>query len=502
MEDSLRKFGVGEEARHLYQNIAHATYAKIGAAEYIQDPKNFMTFQFGHWNKSPCSYAEKYYTDRRYRATLVYKLRRYTTMPDGSTLTTDGPSSNGYVNLWVPIKGSFTDDRPQIACACSIVKEGTDFGLLKDEHGNETGVACVHDGTTKLLGGAELKDIGLTFEGHSLSRFTVSVKNKPPHCERIIIPAGFEYVCADGSAQDVLQVQDMTIEFPGGSNFGYIASVDPFIDFAGWARSQTDVRTLCLNMRKPSPRPGKPFFLSMPRDPGTLRLARLTRDARFGGPWDQVRLWLYTDRASMDEMGKILIPGPSPRVYLRELHTLVKERLIDLDPKADAKIVDDRLLVAAYPDEEALEWYVSWKLQHQQAATLKFVRSAGKALAEHFKEGKPEDAAAGAMALVAALAKHGGDEGTSAALELLGDKALEPYRGALMADNRAGMLFGCLTRTSDAGLAGKLLDLAEAHPSVSAAWACLNVDPALPEAVRTRAEKLAARVLPPSGGGS
>jgi hypothetical protein len=469
----------------------------MGVSSFLSDPKNALAYQFSHWNRNPCTYAIKFYEETQYIASITYNLKRYTTMPDGSTLTTDGPNSTGTIALMVPVQGSIKDEKPSIACACSIVKESAEYGLLQDEHGKETGAACVQDGSTKLLGGAELKDIGLTFEGQSLSRFTVTVKNKPPHCDRIIIPAGFEYVCADGSAQDVLQVQDMTIEFPGGSNVGYIASIDPFTDFAGWARSQTEVRTLCLNMRKPSPRPGKPFFLSMPRDPGTLRLARMTRDARFGGPWDQVRLWLYTDRASMDEMGKVLIPGPSPRVYLRELHTLVKERLIDLDPKADAKIVDDRLLVAAYPDEEALSWYVGWKLEHQRTATLKFVRSAGKALAENFKEGKPEDAAAGVMALVGALATHGGDEGATAGLDLIGDKSLAPFRGLLMADSGAGALFVALVRTTDTGLAERLLDLAEAHPLASAAWACLNINPALPEAVRTRAGKLAARILPP-----
>jgi hypothetical protein len=492
LQAGLRQFGVGEDAADLATDITRATNAKLGAIEYIEDPKKSLTLQLSHWNKSPCSYARKMHDKKQFQATVIYRLTRYTFMPDGSTVTTEGPKATSMIDLWAPVPGSIRDEKPQIACACTIVKEGTEFGLLRDEHGKETGVACTHEGTTKLLGGAELKDIALNFEGHGMNRFTVSAKNKPPHCERITIPAGFEYICADGSAQDVLQVQDMTLEFPGGSNVGYIASIDPYRDFVGWLVAQTDVRTLCLNMTKPAPSPGKSFFLSMPRDPGTLRLARLTRDSRFNGPWDQVRLWLYTDRASIDEMAKVLIPRPSPRIYLRELHTLVKEQFIDLDPEADAKMVDNRLLVGAMPDLEALRWFVGWKLQHQREATLKFLRSSGKTLAEHFKDGKPEDAAAGIAALASALVAYGKDEGAATALDILNDAALKPHTDTIMRDKETAAVFTRLTETTDATLAARLLDLAERHPQ-RAAWACLNVNEALPAAVRDRAAKVAAK---------
>jgi hypothetical protein len=216
----------------------------------------------------------------------------------------------------------------------------------------------------------------------------------------------------------------------------------------------------------------------------------MSNQARFFGPWGQVRLWIDTERARLDEIGKVLVPGPSASMDLRELHTLVQERLIEPDPKADAKIMDSKLLAALNAQTEALEWFLGWKVRNDRAATPKSVRSAGKAMAAHFEGRSPQDAAEGLANLAGALARTG-DDGTAAALDLLADQALEPYLAQTAAGPGLGPLLMALATTQDAALAGRLLDLAEKHPGPSARLACLNVSPNLPQAVRDRAAKAA-----------
>lgn len=485
LEESFAKFGVAD-AKERAHAVQYSTRPKLKINELVSDPNNALSFNFTHWNQAPCSYNIKYFKTQLYLCTIEYKLKRVTKQPDGSEVTTLGPVTVHKCYADVPVPGSIHGPvKPTVACACTIVREGDDeYGMLQDESGQDTGVACVSNGITTLLDGQQLASMGLAFQGEDMNTFTVTVANKPPDCERLIIPAGFEFVCSDGSAQDTLLAKDFEFVFVAGSSVGVQAPRGPF-DFLA-----PEARTLCLNIDKREPSPGKKYTLSMPRDPGTLRLARMSNSARFFGPWDQVRLWILTDRASMDEIGKVLIPGPSASMYLRELHTLVEERLIELDPKADAKIADSKLLTALAPEADALEWFVGWKMKNDRAGTLKFVRSAAKAMAAHFEGRDPMGAAEGVANLAASLSRHG-DDALAAALDLFADKALAPYVGPISEQPSFGALLAALAETEDAAIAGRLLDFAEKHPGASTTVACLNVNPTLPQAVRDRAAKIA-----------
>ncbi|MGE0000756.1 MAG: hypothetical protein AB7F50_03190 [Fimbriimonadaceae bacterium] len=482
--DKATTFGV-VDAGPLMRNVRYGTKQKIDLDTFATDPANALPFKLKHWNRQPCSYRRKAFADQKFDCAIEYAFKRFTKLADGSEVVTEGPKLTQHMSVLVPVPNSIVDKDPVVACACSIVSNGDDeYGLMLDESGKETGVACVSNGTATLLDGQQLATMGLAFQGEDMNTFTVTVANKPPDCDKLVIPAGFEFICADGSAQDTLLAKDFEFTFVAGSSTGVQAPRGPF-DFLA-----AEARTLCLNIKRREPSPAKKYTLSMPRHPGTVRLARMSNEARFFGPWDQVRLWIFTDRASLDEIGKVLIPGPSASMYLRELHTLVQERLIELDPKADAKIMDSKLLTALNPETEALEWFVGWKMRHDRAGTLKFVRSAGKAMAAHFEGRSPQDAAVGLANLVAALARTG-DDGTAAALDMLADKALAPHMAATTAEPGFGQLLMALARTEDATVAGRLLDLAKDHPGPGARQACLNANPGLPQAVLDRAATLA-----------
>jgi len=232
-----------------------------------------------------------------------------------------------------------------------------------------------------------------------------------------------------------------------------------------------------------------------PSRPAVVDLARMTRDSRFKGPWDQTRLWIVTDRASLDDIAKVLLPGPTPRMYLRELYTVVDRRLFRLDPKTDMKIVDNRLFVMSAPDERPLDWFTAWKIKNDKAKSLAWLKANVKALAALFERDKPEEAAEGVAMLAAALMKTGDSQAAVAAIDILLDPALEPHRKQIASDPHCAAMVAPLTWTTDATLAVRILDYVEACKPRSAVFACRNVAETLPQEIKDRAKKVVASLL-------
>lgn len=493
VEDDMKRFGVSGEIEGLGYALSGAVLEQMKLTEYANDPANTYKWRSQCWNKDPCSAAFKDYDKVLFTATVTYTLMRTTTMDDGSTLVTKGPVRNHEVVLDVAVPGSMRDKAPKkVNCRCSIISdEKGEVGLLDGV--GDTELYCLHGDEKHALAQGQLAQIGLTVVGEDMNKFTLTVGKPPAECEKFVIPAGWEFLCEDGSAQDTLLVEDAELITVG--NTAVLASTRPSGLWAIVDVLTKQARTLCLNINKKEPSPGLKYKLVPPSDPRKVELARMTRDSRFRGPWDQVRLWIVTDRATMDEIGKVLVPGPTPRMYLRELHTVVNRHLFTIDPAKDAKIVDNKLLLAYAPDEEAIDWFVDWKMRHDKTKALSFLKANAKTLAEQFKDNKPEDAAAGVATLAGALARRGGPEGGKAAVDMLLDPALAPYRDVIVNDTHQGQVVGPLTFTADVGLANRILDLIEATKTPVGVWACQNVAPGLPQEVKDRAAKIVAEAL-------
>ncbi len=79
------------------------------------------------------------------------------------------------------------------------------------------------------------------------------------------------------------------------------------------------IRVLCMNMAKKEPARGVDYFPYRPSDPIIPQLAKLMDESSFRGPWDQARLWIYTDKASLDDINKRIVAKLPPAGYVMGL---------------------------------------------------------------------------------------------------------------------------------------------------------------------------------------
>lgn len=79
------------------------------------------------------------------------------------------------------------------------------------------------------------------------------------------------------------------------------------------------MRTLCLNMEKREPAKGVKYYPYRPSDPVIPMLARRMDESRSRGPWDQARMWIYTDKATMEMVNHKLVNGVGTSAYLMAL---------------------------------------------------------------------------------------------------------------------------------------------------------------------------------------
>lgn len=138
------------------------------------------------------------------------------------------------------------------------------------------------------------------------------------------------------------------------------------------------MRTLCMNMNLKEPAKGVSYFPYRATDPVVPMLARITDASRFRGAWDQARIWIYMDRATLDQLSEKLVGGMSISGYLMALGDVA--RVGGLDDKALAGgLFDPALLAGAMAPEWHRDWL--WSLAE---------RSHGKTTREYLSRGAPE----------------------------------------------------------------------------------------------------------------
>jgi hypothetical protein len=157
-------------------------------------------------------------------------------------------------------------------------------------------------------------------------------------------PAGTVWVPTDSA------YQSMTT----GVDFGLsLAFSDVFASVVGGKSQAKGMRVICMNMEKKEPAKGVKYFPYRPSDPVIPMLAKRMNASNFRGPWDQARLWIYTDRATIDQVNKKLVGGVSSAGYLMALADVGWAGGLDEKMLKDAKFVKPEFLLAAGAPEFA-----------------------------------------------------------------------------------------------------------------------------------------------------
>lgn len=106
-------------------------------------------------------------------------------------------------------------------------------------------------------------------------------------------------------------------------------------------------RVLCMNMNKKEPAKGVKYFPYRPSDPVLPRLAKFMNDSQFRGPWDQARLWIYTDKATIEQVNERLQNGVGEAAYLMALADVNWAGGLDEKMLKDPKYIRPSLLTGA-----------------------------------------------------------------------------------------------------------------------------------------------------------
>jgi hypothetical protein len=303
----------------------------------------------------------------------------------------------------------------------------------------------------------------------------------------VFIPAGWELECISGGGQDVQLVEDLMFAVPalGGSvrvELGPLA--------ASWT-SGARVRTLCLDIEKPEPDEQMKYRLMPPKNPFIAALARITRESRFRGPWDQARLWIVTDQASYDQIGKVMRPMVGQGRFLSEMFRAAEVGALSPFDARYAKIMELRFLFAENYEPKAVEWLLASKLITNPQATIGWIKGQSAAVRRLFEEGDAGDDVDLIGLLAYVLARDGGEPGAEAAIWLLEQATPEAHRTAV-ADSQGARDMAMLLRiTSDEKAASVILGWLERATPPIATVAALNVNAELSPTVRERADAIA-----------
>ena len=155
-------------------------------------------------------------------------------------------------------------------------------------------------GYATLVKNMSWRNVQLTAQGENMNNCQFSVSGDA--MARVFLPTGTLLVPDDKRAQVMMLMED------------YNSSL-----IAGTGGLMTDVRSACTEMAKDEPSAKTKFAVASPTDGNLNRLAEFTKNSRFRGPWDQVRIWIYTEGATYAEMEKKLVPMVSKSTYLMEL---------------------------------------------------------------------------------------------------------------------------------------------------------------------------------------
>src|SRR5690606_7682672 len=118
-------------------------------------------------------------------------------------------------------------------------------------------------------------------------------------------------------------------------------------------------RTLCLNMEKKEPDESVSYWPAACEDLVIARLALDTNASRNTGAWDQARVWIYTDNASLSDINKRLQPPLIPGYYTRGLYDVDRFGGFTDKERKNAKLFSPELLFAPTGNPKASQYFFS-----------------------------------------------------------------------------------------------------------------------------------------------
>jgi hypothetical protein len=221
-----------------------------------------------------------------------------------------------------------------------------------------------------------------------------------------------------------------------------------------------------------------------PQDDVLIRLGAITDQARVRGPHDQARMWIYTDKAPIDEVNKRMLPGVSEGRYTSLLYD-IGQAGVDLSGTEYRRCLEPKLLTGIALDDRAAAALVSALAESKPADLARYVNANAATIARLV--GSDPQYGPGHVATVAtALLSEDNADVRKSGLKLV--TSVRPENRAALAN--AGGLAGVRNMLTNANEAGAAVDALIAYPVeltadlLGASWEQLPT-----EALKTKVKK-------------
>lgn len=272
-----------------------------------------------------------------------------------------------------------------------------------DEYAQRLGVSQLCIPFAPRLPGAELKTSPLEYVAHSasfygqervngwmrnsgmemgeISRLMMGAAAQGDDMNALRFP-GDPMAFADTKCGSDVMFPEGTLWVPDRAGYQTMMNTAPFryqFTFSaaldGGAFQAGDMRTHCLNMQLKEPAKGVRYFPYAPTSPVLASLARIENRSMIRGLYDQARTWIYTDKASMEEINQRLFPKVLPGRYVTILNDVVRVGGFGSKDLKLARIFEPSLLLAADASKDGFQWFSSHLLGTFGKEAAAFLRS-------------------------------------------------------------------------------------------------------------------------------
>ena len=469
------KVGVGE----VFEKFGMPTSAKPSAAMSHMEATALEAIKFEVtdiqktcWNRKPCSSSTAFVNSIRFVVKIEYELVAF----EGEKVVATSPKNTIRVAIAVPAPKKdqvITVSEPAVSCKCEVVQKVPDKTGFLPGYRNEDEYAFLEEnGQRRTVTGREIGSMVTEISVQNMNRAVFTVA---PGMGKCFIPAGWELESLTGEVQNVQLQEDLWIEA-----MPWPQRVQAFL-------APITLRTLCLEIDKPEPSPAHKFRFVPPSTPALARLARGVRESSFRGPWDQARAWIATDYSTYEEIRQVMLPAPSKRTYLYEMHSAAKALAFAPDDKRADAVMELALLVEPKNDHAAAAWMLRQKLAKNGKATMDWVKANGSNFHKLFTEA---DAVAYIAHLAASASEMQSEEAKMTAVHLLTLAVPNEKRAEVGETDGAVRVAYELVTTNSPKVADAILDwLEQVKPSYGPSMA-KNISASLPENIKERAKKL------------
>lgn len=477
---------------HMLYTDAYVALDKIidqGLGQGKAREKYWVTIDWKHWAKDPCSYVDRDSLYWIYSVSCKWRIVKDGVDASGKPTSTEVKNGTCVVELKLPTD-EYEDRKPVVRCACSVVQDGPDGG-----GGGDGGISHPEERTAfvekcgppmEVCSTQDLDKFGFEVVCANMNEGTCTATNYMPMPVDLCVQEGMQLECVDESAQDCVCVGGCRLHLPPANIFALTTGFgEPAMPVSA------PIRLQCLNLHKDQPNRRIKYRPVLADSREIVALARFQKQQMIGGPWDQIRTWIYTDHASLDEIGKVILPPPTEGAYLKAAYQVstVLPRF-DFSAPENRRCLEPRLIAGNVAGREATLWLVRQLDRIDPNGLAQWVNANPAAFAPLWTNTSltvnPKHLADVASALLQS------DEPVvrEAGIQFLLKTVPVDKRDLVLKNNGFEGMNRALIRCSDSEEAGRLLDVVEAYKEPAATFGLRNMRKELPANIRDRAARL------------